>query len=487
MKKVKKHSIKELMSIMLKIGAIGFGGGTALIPVIEEEVTKTNALISDDEFNKDVIVANITPGALPVEIASGIGRSLYGVRGMILAATMMALPGSLLTVLIIALISQSSDAVLRQIMFASAGVTTYIIFMLHEYLSKTVTVCRKNNIHIIGGLFITMVFLLTSGKEFFMLFGMDSTPLFDISTVQILIIAFFIIFYTQGRNNPVRIAVSAIVAALYCLCVGKLHIIDSAMITWGLRGIMLVLSLYGLISNINEKPSFSFGPFKKLLKEEFSWILFLTVCSVPALILCSEVLPLIGKGIVSALMSFGGGDAYLAVADGLFVESGMVSYGDFYSKIASVANALPGSILCKILAGVGYLIGSDSGTIAGLAVALCGFACSVAASGGTFSAVAYLYERFERLEIFNIIKLYIRPIVAGLLLTVSVSMLCQNVSIGETAEIADIGILGITALIYALNIYWKSRTKMKPIICVLLSAVISLVGCNMCVNLVNIM
>ena len=62
--------MKKLITIMLKIGAIGFGGGTALIPVIEDEVVN-NSLADEDEFNKDVIVANITPGALPVEIASG--------------------------------------------------------------------------------------------------------------------------------------------------------------------------------------------------------------------------------------------------------------------------------------------------------------------------------------------------------------------------------------------------------------------------------
>ena len=49
MKKGKTHTMKSLLSIMLRIGTFGFGGGTALIPVIEEEVTKNNKLINDDE------------------------------------------------------------------------------------------------------------------------------------------------------------------------------------------------------------------------------------------------------------------------------------------------------------------------------------------------------------------------------------------------------------------------------------------------------
>lgn len=473
--------MKRLITIMLKIGAIGFGGGTALIPVIEDEVIN-NRLADEDEFNKDVIVANITPGALPVEIASGIGRHTHGVRGMIAAAFMMALPGSFFTILLLSLISRSSEGVLRQIMFASAGVTAYIIFMLHEYLNSTIALCKKNNIRTIGLLFIILVFALTSGKELFELTesfsGNAVSPVFDISTIQILIIAFFFIFYTGGRKAPVKIGVSSVIAVLYCLCVGKAHVIDSPYILWGLRIIMLILALYGLFTGIKDRPQFSLTPVKRLIKEEFAWIMFLLICSLPALVLCSKSLPFIGSGVLSALMSFGGGDAYLAVADGLFVESGLVSYSDFYSKIASVANALPGSILCKILAGVGYFIGSENGLISALAVAFSGFSCSVAASGGTFSAVAYLYERFENLDIFQALKLYIRPIVAGLLLTVSISMLCQNITIADTANVSAIGIVIITALIYGLNIIWRRFTGLKPIVCVLISAALSLIMCN---------
>ena len=64
--------MKELLFTMFKIGCIGFGGGTALVPVIESEVVYEKKLIDKDEYTKDVVVANITPGALPVEVAAGV-------------------------------------------------------------------------------------------------------------------------------------------------------------------------------------------------------------------------------------------------------------------------------------------------------------------------------------------------------------------------------------------------------------------------------
>ena len=62
----------KLMSSIFKIGVVGFGGGTALIPVIEREVVEDQKIVEKSEYDKDVIVASITPGALRVEIATGL-------------------------------------------------------------------------------------------------------------------------------------------------------------------------------------------------------------------------------------------------------------------------------------------------------------------------------------------------------------------------------------------------------------------------------
>lgn len=472
--------MKQLASIMLKIGFIGFGGGTALIPVIEEEVIGESSLVDEDEFNKDVVVANITPGALPVEIAAGIGRGVHGIRGMLLAAALMGAPGTFLTVLIVSLINQSSDSILRQILFASAGVTAYIIFMLIEYAKGTYRECKKQHNAKSGMFFMVLVFFLTAGSELYQILGLDITPVFDISTVNILLIAFFIIFYTNGKPDRVKLIVSAVISVLYCLCVGKAQIISSSQVLLILRLVMLALAVYGVKTGIRGEIPFSWKSLKTLVLEELAWVVFLFLLSLPALIGYRDILPFLGKGVVSALISFGGGDAYLAVANGMFVNTGMIGYDDFYSKIVSVANALPGSILCKILAGVGYVLGHQSGGIwLGYAVALSGFACSVAASGGTFSAVAYLYERFENLEIFQALKMYIRPIVAGLLLSVCASMLYQNVTISSANEWPVVSMLFFTLAVFLLNMLWRKRGRIRPIFRVLLSAAIALAGCNL--------
>ena len=74
-KGVMKKKFATLVLSMLKIGCIGFGGGSALIPVLQKEAVQDKGLITEDELDSDIVAASITPGALPVEIAAGIGKT----------------------------------------------------------------------------------------------------------------------------------------------------------------------------------------------------------------------------------------------------------------------------------------------------------------------------------------------------------------------------------------------------------------------------
>ena len=125
------------------------------------------------------------------------------------------------------------------------------------------------------------------------------------------------------------------------------------------------------------------------------------------------------------------------------------------------------------------MLGRQSGGVwCGIFVALCGFACSIAASGGTFSAVIYIYERFENLRIFHALQMYMRPIVAGLLLTVGTSMLYQNLSIAGWYAWPSAVMGWLTLGIILLNIFWRRRGVVRPLQSVLFSAAVSLVMCN---------
>lgn len=135
----------KLMASIFKIGVVGFGGGTALIPVIEREVVEDQKIVEKSEYDKDVIVASITPGALPVEIATGLGKRAYGARGMALAAFLMAFPGVLMTVLMLSVLSKVDEQLFVQIECLSIGLTAFISCLLTQYAVKSMQEAKKES------------------------------------------------------------------------------------------------------------------------------------------------------------------------------------------------------------------------------------------------------------------------------------------------------------------------------------------------------
>lgn len=130
---------------MGKIGCIGFGGGSALIPVIEEEIVKKQKLDTRENLDKDIIVASITPGALPVEIAASVGKRNFGRAGMIMGAVMMAFPGTLASILLMTILSVMQEQVLPIIELSSAGVSVFIIYLLLAYIIKMLRECASES------------------------------------------------------------------------------------------------------------------------------------------------------------------------------------------------------------------------------------------------------------------------------------------------------------------------------------------------------
>lgn len=93
---------RQLFSSFFKIGAFTFGGGWAMISIIEREIVDTHRWIERDEFLDLLAVAQSMPGILAVNIATVVGDRLHGIRGSAMAALGSILP-SFMIILAIAI------------------------------------------------------------------------------------------------------------------------------------------------------------------------------------------------------------------------------------------------------------------------------------------------------------------------------------------------------------------------------------------------
>ncbi|MDR0669544.1 MAG: chromate transporter [Treponema sp.] len=83
----------ELLVVFLKMGVLTFGGGYAMIPVVERELVNKRGWVSMDEVMDYYTVAQITPGIIAVNLSTFVGCKREGLLGGLLATLGFVLPG----------------------------------------------------------------------------------------------------------------------------------------------------------------------------------------------------------------------------------------------------------------------------------------------------------------------------------------------------------------------------------------------------------
>ncbi len=95
-------SLYKLFTTFFRIGLFTFGGGYAMIPLIEHDVVEKNGWLRKDEFLDLLAVAQSAPGVFAVNMAVFVGYKLRGKRGALAASFGCVLP-SVVIILLIAL------------------------------------------------------------------------------------------------------------------------------------------------------------------------------------------------------------------------------------------------------------------------------------------------------------------------------------------------------------------------------------------------
>ncbi|MFG6423642.1 MAG: chromate transporter [Paramuribaculum sp.] len=123
--------LTQLFFTFFKIGAFTFGGGWAMIPLIEKEIVDNHGWLTKDEFLDKLAVVQALPGVFAVNISVAVGDKLRGRTGSVIAALGTILP-SFLMILTIAIfltpeLIKTNDIVNRIFMGIRPAVVALII------------------------------------------------------------------------------------------------------------------------------------------------------------------------------------------------------------------------------------------------------------------------------------------------------------------------------------------------------------------------
>lgn len=90
----------QLLWVYLKIGLFGFGGGYAMLSLIQHEVVENQGWLSSQEFTDIVALSQMTPGPIGINSATYIGYVVTGsVLGSVVATVAVCLPSFVLVLL----------------------------------------------------------------------------------------------------------------------------------------------------------------------------------------------------------------------------------------------------------------------------------------------------------------------------------------------------------------------------------------------------
>ena len=112
----------EIFKAFFIIGITCFGGGYAVVPLLEREMVKKRGWVTMEEVMDYYSISQFTPGIIVINIAIFIGYKRKGLIGGIVATLSVILPGVTLVLLILIFISQFAQNAIVQKAFAGIRV-----------------------------------------------------------------------------------------------------------------------------------------------------------------------------------------------------------------------------------------------------------------------------------------------------------------------------------------------------------------------------
>lgn len=128
----RKERLWQLFVTFFKIGAFTFGGGYAMIPLIQKEAVEKQKWITDDDILEIIAIAESTPGPIAINSATFVGYRTCGVLGALCATLGVVLPSFMVILAISYVLRQFQD--IKAVQYAFNGIRAGVLALLFKAL-----------------------------------------------------------------------------------------------------------------------------------------------------------------------------------------------------------------------------------------------------------------------------------------------------------------------------------------------------------------
>ena len=143
----RKFDLKKVLTlfgVFFKIGAFTFGGGYAMIPLIQKEVSENRKWISEEEILDVFAISESTPGPIAINSATFIGYKIAGFWGSFFATFGVVLPSFIIISLISLILTEFQD--IKAVQYAFFGIRAGVLALIIKAFWSMAKVCPQKTI-----------------------------------------------------------------------------------------------------------------------------------------------------------------------------------------------------------------------------------------------------------------------------------------------------------------------------------------------------
>jgi len=121
-------TLLKLFISFFKIGAFSFGGGYAMLPLIQREIIEVHNWLTNKEFIDILAIAEITPGPIAINSATFLGYKVSGIIGSITATTAVVTPSVIIILIMAHFLTKFKDS--KYVDWAFKGIRPVVLGLI---------------------------------------------------------------------------------------------------------------------------------------------------------------------------------------------------------------------------------------------------------------------------------------------------------------------------------------------------------------------
>ena len=151
--------LADLFLTFAKVGVMTFGGGYAMLPILQREVVENKGWATEEELADYFAIGQCTPGIIAVNTATFIGKKYAGTVGGIIASLGVVFPSLLIIILLASVITSVSD--LAVVQHAFAGIRVCVCVLIFNSVLKLGKSAIKDKPTLIIALLVAVIAFVT--------------------------------------------------------------------------------------------------------------------------------------------------------------------------------------------------------------------------------------------------------------------------------------------------------------------------------------